>query len=314
MNAGVVKKDYVLALIFIIFTVLVWGFSFISTKIILTQIPPISIAFFRQVIAVLALFPGLMLTKSLNKIRLGDLGILTLASFFGIVLYFVFENSGLQFTTASNASMIVAALPIFTMVSEVIFFGLKVNWKMIFFLVLSIVGVYLIVAVNGRLDFSSGRFFGNILVMCAILSWVVYNIFNKKLSHKYSSITITAYQSLISFFLFSPLILSEIHKWPSLKELKPAVILHLIFLGLFCSALAYFCYIFAAKRLGVTVSAAFLNLIPVVTVLCGFLILREKIFWIQLAGIVIVMFSIFKLTQVVPQPGGQNVNPEIRPD
>ncbi|HEX3047953.1 MAG TPA: DMT family transporter, partial [Bacillota bacterium] len=204
--------------------------------------------------------------------------------------------------------------PIFTMISEVLFFGLKVNWKMVFFLLLSIVGVYLIVAINGRIDFSSGRFFGNILVMGAIISWAVYNIFNKKLSQKYSSITISAYQSLISFFLFSPLILPEIHKWPAFSELKVSVIFQLIFLGIFCSALAYFCYIFAAKRLGVTVSAAFLNLIPVVTVLCGFLVLGEKIIWIQLVGIVIVMFSIFKLTQVVPQPGGRKDNPEVRPD
>lgn len=108
--------------------------------------------------------------------------------------------------------------------------------------------------------------------------WVFYTIFNKKLSQEYPSIALTAYQSLASIFLFIPLILPEIPRWPELKDLKFIPLLNLIFLGVFCSAAAYFCYIYAVKRLGATIAAAFLNLVPVVTVIFGFLILDQGIY------------------------------------
>lgn len=148
------NQEYYLALLFIILAVLFWGFSYISTKIVLTQIPPISIALFRQIIAVLILIPGVIWTKTLPKASLNNVGFIIAASCFGIVLYFILENNGLQFTTASNASMIVSAVPIFTMLSEALFFKLKVSWKMVLCLVSSVFGVYIVATVNGRLDFS----------------------------------------------------------------------------------------------------------------------------------------------------------------
>ncbi len=120
------KENY-LALLFIILAVLFWGYSFISTKIVLTQIPPVSIAFFRQIIATLVLIPMALYTRCMPKMALHDLILATCGGFFGIVMYFVFENSGLQYTTASNASMIVSALPVFTLICEAILFRLIIN-------------------------------------------------------------------------------------------------------------------------------------------------------------------------------------------
>ena len=76
----------------------------------------------------------------------------------------------------------------------------------------------------------------------------------------------TAYQSMISIFIFIPFILPEVKAWNKLT-LYP--LLNLIYLGVFCSAFAYFFYNYAVKRLGPTISSAFLNLIPVVSVIFG---------------------------------------------
>ncbi len=130
---------------------LFWGYSFISTKTVLTQIPPISIAFFRQIIATIVLNPLALYTRCMPKMALRDLMLAVGAGFFGIVMYFVFENSGLQYTTASNASMIVSALPVFTLISEAILFRLNVNWKMIVCLAISIIGVSLVVTIDDLL-------------------------------------------------------------------------------------------------------------------------------------------------------------------
>jgi drug/metabolite transporter (DMT)-like permease len=294
-------RDFRLAVLFIILDVLFWGFSFISTKVVLSQIPPISIAFFRQFIAATTLILLVLYTRTPFRIALKDMGNIVAASFFGIVMYFVFENSGLQYTTASNASMIVAALPIFTLFGETMFFKLKVTWMMILSLMLSMIGVVLVVTVNGKLDLSSARFFGNLLVMGAIICWVIYTILNRNLSDRYRSLTIITYQSLVSIFLLIPFIIPEMKRWPAVSELSVPVFINLIFLGIFCSGFAYIFYIYAARRLGATVSSAFLNLIPVVTVICGYVLLQDTLTWIQILGMALIMASLYSLNRLVPR-------------
>ncbi len=289
-------------------TVLFWGFSFISTKVVLTQIPPISIAFFRQFIAIAALAPLASFTGILSRVSLKDFCIMASASLFGTVLYFVFENTSLQYTTASNASMIIASLPAFTIISEALLFKLKVSWKMIASIALSILGVYLVVTVNGRLDFSSVRFFGNVLMLGAVISWVIYTILNRNVSKRQSSITIVTYQSMASIFLFIPFIIPEIGRWPNLSSLSIATLANLVFLGVFCSAIAYFFYIYAAVRLGATFSAAMLNLIPVVTVIAGHFILQETLVWMQIFGMGLIMIAIYGLNRLMSRCSGTGIS------
>lgn len=288
------KREHFIALILLILTVVFWGYSFISTKIVLTEMPPSSIAFFRQIIALAVLLAWLIPAKKLPRVSVRDILQIGIASFFGIVLYFVFENTGLKFTNASSASMIVAAVPIITLISETLFFKLKVSFKIVACIILSIVGVYLVISVNGRIDFSSSTFFGNLLIMGAMFSWVVYTIMNKGFSARHSSLSLTTYQTITSIFLFLPFILSEAGSW---KMLSLVPFLNLLYLGVFCSAFAYFFYIYAAKRLGPTLSSSFLNLIPVVTVILGYFVLGEKIAIIQVAGMGLIMLSLYKLTK-----------------
>lgn len=283
-----------LSLIFVLFPVLFWGVSFISTKVVLKEIPPVSIAFFRQLVALLPLFVWGIATRSSFRIALKDLLLLAGSSFFGIVLYFVFENNGLRYTTASSASMIVAAVPVFTLLVEMLFFKLKATLKVIACIMASILGVYLVISVNGKLDFSSAAFRGNMLVMGAMASWVIYTVMSRKLGSRYSSFIITLYQTILSCLLFFPFLLPEFGSW---KPVSAAALLNLIYLGIFCSAISYFMFLYAIKKLGPTVSSAFLNLIPVVSVLAGYLILDEKLLPVQYGGMLIIMASLFILNK-----------------
>ncbi|MCX7710316.1 MAG: DMT family transporter [Clostridia bacterium] len=298
-------KEYYLSVIFLILTVIFWGISFISTKILLTEVPPASIAFFRQIIALVPLAAFSLFTHAFSKISFRDLLLISASGLFGIVLYFIFENTGLKYTTASNASMIVASVPIFTLFSEAIFFKLKIKPKMILCLLLSILGVYLVISINGKLELSSSTFMGNMLIIGAMVCWVIYTIQSRSLSSLYSGITITTYQTLVSVFLFIPFIAPEIKHW---KALSLVPLLNLIYLGFFCSAVAYFFYIYATKRLGATVSAAFLNLIPVVSVITSFFVLGEKITLLQTAGMLLIISSLYILT--LKSSKGSNTAPE----
>lgn len=299
---GGAKKERYLALLLMLLTVIFWGLSIISTKVVLNQLPPVSIAFFRYSIAAATLIPLALFTRSLSRISLKDLRTLLITSLLGIVLYFLFENNALQYTTASNASMLVAAMPLFAVIIETLFFHQKVNWKMAACILISIIGVYLVVTVDGRLDFSSARFYGNLLMTGSMIVWVLYTFINGKLDGKYSGMTVITYQSLISVFLFIPFVLPEIRKWPEATAITSFTLANLVFLGVFCSALEYLFYIHAVKKLGATVSTTFLNLIPVVTVISGSILLNEKLAGIEILGMIIIMVSIYSLNKVTAKP------------
>jgi drug/metabolite transporter (DMT)-like permease len=157
------------------------------------------------------------------------------------------------------------------------------------------------VTVDGHLDFSSSRFYGNLLMMGSMICWVVYTFLNKNLDGKYSGMTVITYQSLASIFLFMPFVLPEIKRWPEFGSISPFILANLVFLGVVCSALEYLFYIYAVKRLGATVSTTFLNLIPVVTVVSGTLLLQEKLLWIEVLGMGLIMASIYALNRITSQ-------------
>jgi len=281
-------------LVFVIIPVFFWGISFISAKVVLEEMPPVSIAFFRQLIALLPLTIWGIFTHASFRIEFKDLLLLAGSSFFGIVLYFVFENNGLMNTTASSASMIVAAVPVFTLLTEILLFKAKATFTAFASIFASIFGVYLVISVNGKLDLSSSSFKGNMLMIGAMASWVIYTIMSRKLGNKYSSFTITLYQTALSIILFIPFTAPEISQWTRLS--LPAF-LNLVYLGVFCSAVSYFMFLYSIKKLGQTLSSLFLNLIPAVTVLAGYLVLDERLLPVQYAGMFIIIISLFVMNR-----------------
>jgi drug/metabolite transporter (DMT)-like permease len=283
-------KRKLFATVAILLAVVFWGYSFVSTKIILEELPPITIAFFRQIIASLVLVIFLSIKKLFIKMPIKDVLLLFASSLFGIVFYFLFENTGLKYTTASNASIIVAAVPIFTLVSESLFYKFKITQKVVSCVIVSMLGVFLVIFEQGSLDFSSGSIKGNLLVLGAMISWVIYTIICKSFSNKYKGIVITTYQMIAGSILFIPFTIPEIGKWHSISTYS---VLNLLYLALFCSALAYYLYNLSVKSLGATISSMFLNLIPIVSIIGGILVLNEKISVLQIGGMLLIMLSLF---------------------
>lgn len=284
------KRSKLVAIIAILLTVVFWGYSFVSTKIILEELPPITIAFFRQLIASIVLIMFLYIKKLFVKMPIRDVLLLAASSLFGIVFYFLFENIGLKYTTASNASIIVAAVPIFTLISEYFFYKFKVTKRVIACVIISIIGVVLVIFEQGSIDFSSGSTKGNLLMIGAMISWVIYTIICKSFAEKYKGIVITAYQMIAASILFIPFTIPEISQWHSISTYS---LVNLLYLALFCSALAYYLYNLAVKGLGATVSSMFLNLIPVVSIIGGVFVLGERISLLQIGGMLLIMISLF---------------------
>jgi drug/metabolite transporter (DMT)-like permease len=274
---------------------LFWGMSFVSSKAILnTGFPPMTMVTLRFLIASIVLIP---LQRRLDpgfRLQKEDRLFLLLSALFGIFFYFLCESRGIKYTSASNAALITAIIPALTVAAEYLLFKNSIRWFQGLGIILSIVGVYFVVQrTPGHYD---RAFLGNLLMFGACLSWVAYNMFSRNLHRGLKGINLITFQSMIGTFLLLPIALSEARSW-SFGSLS--VWLNLLYLGVICTALSFFLYLYALARLGPVRVTSFINLLPVVSVAGGMAILGERLLLAQMIGGGVIVFGVF----LVNRPG-----------
>ncbi|WIW70897.1 DMT family transporter [Anaerosinus gibii] len=269
--------------------VLIWGSSFISIKIAVHEIPPITLAFIRFFITSIILYCGLKINAPQTKISKSDYLPLAIAGFVGITSYFCFENTALSLTSASNASLISCLTPIMAIALNVIFFKARLSGLEFIGSAVGLIGAYLTITANGDLSLDSNNFKGNMLMIGAMFSWAVFTLLSKKIQHKYSSLCIVTYQTIFATITLLPLACFEYQKW---QPFSPLALAQVIFLAVFCSALGNYLYVYALKILDVTITTIYLSLVPIVGVIAGSLILGETVLPIQLLGGSIIISAI----------------------
>lgn len=268
---------------------LFWGLSFVSSKAILnTGFPPMTMVFLRFLIASVVLFP---LQRKLHpefRLQRQDRLLLFLSALFGIFFYFLCESRGIKFTSASNAALITAIIPALTMGAEYLLFKNSIRWYQGAGIVLSILGVYFVVQRSpGQYD---RALLGNLLMFGACFSWVAYNMLSRNLHRGMQGVNLITFQSMIGTVLLLPIGLSEYRSW-SFSSLN--VWLNLLYLGLICTALSFFLYLYALAKLGPVRVTSFINLLPVVSVVGGMAILGEKLLAAQMIGGVVIILGVF---------------------
>lgn len=283
------------ALLAITFTAIIWGLSFLSIKVSVAVLPPMTLALSRFVIASLILKLVLKSVEPQTSLAKKDYPLMSVAGIVGVTLYFYFENNGVKFTTASAASLIIATIPILTLVADYIFCGNKLSPIKIFSVALSSIGVYLIVAVD---NLNSSGLKGNLMMLGAALCWVVYTLITRPLSKKYSQLAVVSYQTLFGTLALIPFSLLEHSQWHSVNTV---VIGNVAFLGIFCSAIGYYLYVYAMDVLGVSTVSLFINLVPVVAVVASYYVLNEPVTLSQIIGGLVIILSVY-LSSWVKQP------------
>lgn len=294
------KKSH--GLIKINLAVLFWGVSFVSIKIAVAVIPPMTLGALRFALALFFLYGIKRWKVPDEKLQKGDLPYLAGAGLVGVTAYFFFENNGVSLIPASEASLIVAAIPVFSMLAEQIasvMFSQKtkplhlLQW---FGAGLSMVGVWCITSPSlfGEIKGTGIRDpRGYLFMMGAVVSWVCYAFLTRPLFSRHSNIFIVFWQSLFGFLGFLPFAYHEQAQWSAVPA---SVWTHVGYLGIFCSALGYLFYVEGLETLGVGTSSVFINLIPVVTLGVAFFSLGERLTPIQLAGTILVLGGIYLTT------------------
>lgn len=273
-----------------LFTVLIWGTTFISTKVLLKSFTPVEILFIRFVIGYLALW--LLYPKKLKmqdrKHELLFMG----AGLCGVTLYFLCENIALTITLASNVGVIVSIAPIFTAVLAHLFLD-EEALKPTFFLgfITAILGIILISFTTAtKLQINP---LGDFLAILAALLWGGYSIFTKKISNLgYPTIAATRKIFFYGILFMIPAIIVMPFSINLEALSNPLNLANIIYLGLGASAICYVTWNLAAKHLGAVRVSVYIYIIPVVTVITSALILREKVSFLSVIGTLLTILGL----------------------
>ncbi|HQH31978.1 MAG TPA: DMT family transporter [Petrotogaceae bacterium] len=250
-------------------TVIFWGVSFVATKVVVDAIDPVIAAFIRFNIAWVVMF---VFIRKFNKYSKKDLFYLLAASFFGVTAYFLFENSGLMYTTPTNASLIISATPlVYLLVSDIL--KKKLSGRIRYAGTVVAFGGVAMLVMNGRFVLKLNPM-GDLLMFGAVVSWVIYTIAEEKLHHLDNKIVSRDINFLGALFFIPFLFFSEnkLHLWVS-KQISFQTVAGLIYLGVFCSALGYIFWNKAIRDCGAKTATNGIYFIPVVTVIADAVIL-----------------------------------------
>ena len=272
-------------------TIFIWGTTFISTKILLTDFKPIEILFFRFLIGLFILI--LIYPKRLRKTTKKQELTFALTGLCGVTLYYLLENIALTYSMASNIGVIISIAPFFTAIlSHFILKEETLNQNFIIGFMAAMGGIMLI-SFNGSSNFKLNPL-GDILALLAALGWAVYSILTKRISdYGYSTIQVTRRTFMYGVtFMFLTLIPLGF-KLDLGRFSNPIYLGNILFLGLGASALCFVTWNMAVKILGAVKTSIYIYIVPVVTVVTSIIVLHEQITLMAFIGTVLILIGLF---------------------
>ncbi len=283
-----------------ILAIVLWGFSFVWTNILLNyNVPVFTFLFIRLAIAGLLLFVVSKCMGKLQKVDKKDYKWLFCMAFSEPFIYFIGESYGMLATnSATVAAVIIATIPVFCLIVERIAWGIKFNIYKVLGIVITIPGILMVVFQDGAISVEHA--YGILLLFLAVAAATSFSCFVKKLSGKYNSFTITTYQFVIGALLFFPFFLI----W-GLPGLTPQfftfkILSPLITLAVLCSCVAFLCWVNVIGKLGIARANIFSALIPAVSAVGASMLGQEGMPVIRIAGITVVICGVI-LAQKEPK-------------
>ena len=286
-------KVYYYALILL--AVIFWGASFAATKIALQEIEPVTIIILRLILASLLLLVFALLTKKSFAINLkSHLWIFILALI--AVFHLWIQVTGLKYTTASNTGWIIGTAPIFMAILALIFFKEKITLLQSAGILIAMFGLLLLFGKGDftQIDLIENR--GDLLVLGSAFTWGVYSMVNKKISLSYSPLMTIFFLFVMMSIIIAPFNIDKTIL-NSVLHLSITGWISILFLGLFCSGVAYVIWAYSLRDLESAKVGAFLYLEPFITVLFAWFFLKEEITLVMILSGIIITVGVFMVSK-----------------
>jgi drug/metabolite transporter (DMT)-like permease len=268
----------------LLFTVTIWGFNFVIVKAVLDVMSPLGFLAVRMVLAMVIMLGIYQLSDGEFRLPRREWLALLGLGLFGSTAYQLFFIHGLDRTTAGNAALIQAALPVVVAVVTHVLGSERLQPLAWLGVVLSFAGIYLVIRGGpNQVTFGTDSLVGDLLLVGAVASWATYTVLAKPVLARHPPLRVTAFSMLGGV---PPLVLVSI---PALMaepwgDLPASAWLAVVYSGGLSIALSYLLWNRGLVRVGGARTSVYVNLVPVVAVLAAFFFLGESLSWLQLAG------------------------------
>ncbi len=269
---------------------LLWASSFIALKVAFAAYDPMFVIFARMALGSLCFICFLGRFAPIDY-RPGDVKFLALMAFCEPCLYFLFEAKALELTTASQAGMITAMLPLMVAITARLFLSERISRQTVTGFVLAIAGTIWLSAAGEPTAGAPNPALGNFLEFMAMVCAAGYITTLKHLTSRYSPFFLTAVQAFVGAMFFFPILFLPQVTVP--RVLVPDAIAAVVYLGTVITLGAYGAYNYGVSQIPASQASAFVNLIPVFTVIMGWLILGETFTAVQYVAAGVVLFGVF---------------------
>jgi len=286
----------------IIVSMLIWAGSGIAVKTALEVLHPMQLVVIRFAIAVsLMLAIGLIGRKwipefALQKIDRKDWWIFALSGFFEPFLYFIFETYTYRnFATPTIAEAFLSTSPLTVPIFAAILLKDRLNRNNIIGILISTCGMILVV-LAGSATFSIGSTWAIPLALITVMAASGYVILLKVFPIKYNALSITFWGQLVALCLFIPLWAITDGEIPHIEWKTTAshqMVVCLAYLSILSCVVAFMCYCYGLRKIGVSQGNAFNNIRPAFTAIIMWLLFDEHLPIWKLAGMVIVILGLF---------------------
>jgi drug/metabolite transporter (DMT)-like permease len=279
------EKHRALALFEVTFAVVVWGGSFVATKVALRYVSPVTVIWLRFAIGVLILGVAVILRKQFTVPGRKELGYLALLGFLGIAFHQWLQSTGLQTSQATTTAWIVATTPIFMALLGWLVLHENMKLGQIAGIGVAVLGVLLVVSKGNLAALVSGNFGtpGDLLILISAPNWAVFSILSRRGLQRHPATRMMFY--VMGFgWLFTSVLFFASAGLGQLQALRLDGWLGIIFLGVFCSGLAYIFWYDALQALPAAQAGAFIYIEPLVTVVVAALVLGEPLLAASLVG------------------------------
>jgi len=283
------RKSILIPIVCLLGAMVLWSSSFIALKLAFSTYDPMVVIFGRMITASVCLLPFLGRFKR-NPVRREDMAALVFMIVCEPCLYFLFEAAALRNTSASQAGMITAMLPLMVAIAAGVYLKESISIKTVLGFLVAMSGACILSLTAPSNDAAPNPVKGNFYEFMAMVFATGYTISLKRLSERYEPLFLTALQAFAGSVFFLPFLFFPGTELPAKFDPIPAF--SIVYLGIFVTLGAYGLYNYAVSKVPASQASAYVNLIPVLTVLLGWLVLGELFTPVQYGASALVIIGV----------------------
>ncbi len=294
-----------------LWAVIFWGFSFIATKVALREVHPFTLLTLRFGIGgfLLLLIQLQKDRRFLKAFSFKDWVSIIFLAIVGISGHTLLQAYGLLYTTAVNTGWIVSIMPIFITIAGRLFLGEGITARRMIGILVGFFGVFLVIS-KGVFSLSIFRFgstFGDILVLVSAITWTAFTVGGRGFLSRFSPFAAITPIMIVGCLITIPFTWLK-SEWNNLFHLSLSGWMGILFLGVFCSGLAYLFWYSALEKKDSSIVGMYLYLEPLVTLIGAYFLLDEEVRWITLVGGGIILLGVYLATRKLSSPSPQSLS------